>query len=93
MELLRYMMSNILRRPVRTLFVVFAGFLSATVLVFSFALGARTTEHIRTDTIAKWTGHLWVSQTEDFQFKDENIASYRQQAKAVREYLSSNPNT
>ena len=37
MELLRYMASNILRRPLRTLFVVVAGFLTATVLVFSFA--------------------------------------------------------
>ncbi|HUI69324.1 MAG TPA: FtsX-like permease family protein [Spirochaetia bacterium] len=93
MELLRYMMSNVLRRPVRTLFVVFAGFLSATVLVFSFALGARTTEHIRTDMIAKWTGHLWISEAEDFEFKDENIPSYQQQANAARDYLSHNPNT
>jgi putative ABC transport system permease protein len=93
MELFRYMISNVLRRPLRTLFVVLAGFLSATVLVFSFALGARTTEHIRSDTIAKWTGHLWVSAKDDFEFKDENLESYRQQARAVREYLSASPNT
>ena len=56
---------------------------SAVVLVFSFALGARTTEHIRTDTIAKWTGHLWVSAKDDFEFKEENLESYRQQARAA----------
>ena len=93
MELLRYMASNILRRPLRTLFVVVAGFLTATVLVFSFALGARVTEHVRTDTIAHWTGHLWVSRANDFEFKDEQLESYRRQARAVREYLSRSPNT
>ena len=38
-----------------------AGALSAVVLVFAFSLGLRVTEHIRVDTIAKWTGHLWIS--------------------------------
>jgi putative ABC transport system permease protein len=93
MELLRYMVSNILRRPLRTLFVVVAGFLSAVVLVFSFALGAYTTEHVRSDTIAKWTGHLWVSRPDVFEFKEEQLASYQKQAAAVRSYLENNPNT
>ncbi|HVP18503.1 MAG TPA: FtsX-like permease family protein [Spirochaetia bacterium] len=93
MDLLRYMTSNILRRPLRALFVVVAGFLSATVLVFSFALGARTTEHVRSDTIAKWTGHLWISKADDFEFKDERLASYRNQAGAVRSYLEHSPDT
>ncbi len=93
MELLRYMASNILRRPLRAVFVIVAGFLSATVLVFSFALGARTTEHIRSDTIAKWTGHLWISRADDFEFKDEQLASYRTQAIAARSYLERSPDT
>lgn len=93
MELLRYMVSNILRRPLRALFVVVAGFLSAVVLVFTFALGAYTTEHVRSDTIAKWTGHLWVSRPEVFEFKEEQLASYQKQASAVRGYLENNPNT
>ena len=41
MELLRYLVGNILKRPLRALFVVVAGLLSSLVLVFSFALGAR----------------------------------------------------
>jgi len=92
MELLRYMVSNILRRPLRAIFVVVAGFLSALVLVFSFALGAHTTEHIRSDTIAKWTGHLWVSRPNGFEFKEEQLPSYRKQAAFEREYLARNPN-
>jgi len=93
MELVRYMMNNIARRPLRALFVVVAGFLSAVVLVFTFALGAKTTEHVRTDTIAKWTGHLWVSRADDFEFKEESLPSYRAQARAVRDYLENSPNT
>lgn len=93
MELIRYLMNNILKRPMRAGFIIAAGALSAAVLVFSFALGARASEHIRTDTIAKWTGHLWVSQKEDFEFKSEDVASYTQQARVVREYLSRHPNT
>ena len=93
MELVRYMMNNIARRPLRALFVVVAGFLSAVVLVFTFALGAKTTEHVRTDTIAKWTGHLWVSRADDFEFKEESLPSYQAQARAVRDYLEHSPNT
>ncbi len=93
MELIRYLLNNILKRPMRAGFIIAAGALSAAVLVFSFALGARTTAHIRTDTIAKWTGHLWVSQKEGFEFKPENIDSYTQQARTVRDYLSHHPNT
>ena len=70
MELLRYMAGNILKRPLRALFVVVAGLLSSLVLVFSFALGSHVTTHIREDTIAKWTGHLWVSPKTDFVFND-----------------------
>lgn len=91
MELVRYLMSNILRRPMRALFVVVAGFLSAAVLVFSFALGARVTEHIRTDLIAKWTGHLWISAKSDFMFKEESWESYVRQAAALKATLDSNP--
>ncbi len=93
MELIRYSLNNILKRPMRAGFIIAAGALSAAVLVFSFALGAQTTSHIRADTIAKWTGHLWVSQEDDFEFKPENIDSYRRQAAAVRDYLSHHPNT
>ena len=93
MELIRYLVNNILKRPMRAGFIIAAGALSAAVLVFAFALGARTSAHIRADTIAKWTGHLWVSQKEGFEFKSENIDSYTRQARAVRDYLSANPNT
>ncbi len=93
MELIRYVAMNILRRPMRAAFIIIAGFLSSAVLVFAFALGARVTEHIRTDTIAKWTGHLWVSRKDDFEFKEEEIPSYSEQAKAVRDYLQGHPNT
>jgi len=93
MELLRYMISNILRRPLRAVFVVVAGFLSAVVLVFSFALGAHTTEHVRSDTIAKWTGHLWVSRATGFEFKEEQLASYQKQAAFERRYLLDSPNS
>jgi ABC-type lipoprotein release transport system permease subunit len=93
MELIRYLLSSLLKRPLRAGFVAAAGALSAAVLVFAFALGARSTEHIRTDTIAKWTGHLWVSQKDDFEFKEEDLARYRLQASAVRTYLSAHPNT
>ncbi|MGA2480124.1 MAG: FtsX-like permease family protein [Spirochaetia bacterium] len=93
MELIRYLLSSLARRPLRAGFVMAAGALSAAVLVFAFALGARSTEHIRTDTIAKWTGHLWVSQKDDFEFKEEDLARYQREAKTVRDYLSGHPNT
>ncbi len=93
MELIRYLLKNILRRPARAAFIIVAGFLSSAVLIFAFALGAEVTEHIRTDTIAKWTGHLWVSRKDDFEFKEETLASYSAQAKAVRDYLEGHPNT
>ncbi len=93
MELIRYLLNNILKRPMRAGFIIAAGALSAAVLVFAFALGARTTAHVRADTIAKWTGHLWVSRKDGFEFKPENIDSYTQQANAVRDYLSGHPNT
>ncbi len=93
MELLRYTLNNILRRPARAAFVVAAGFLSSVVLVFAFALGARTSTHIRQDTIAKWTGHLWVSTADDFEFQEDRLEGYARQAEAVRGYLSTHPNT
>jgi putative ABC transport system permease protein len=93
MELLRYLASNIVKRPLRAAFVVVAGFLSSLVLVFSFSLGAKVTTHIREDTIAKWTGHLWVSPKHDFQFDENRFGAYRQQAAAIREYLAAAPNT
>ncbi len=93
MELLRYMASNILKRPLRALFVVVAGLLSSLVLVFSFSLGARVTSHIREDTIAKWTGHLWVSPKTDFVFDEKEMDRYARQARAIRDYLGTNPNT
>jgi hypothetical protein len=52
MELFRMLAHNILKRPMRAGFIMAAGLLSSAVLVFAFALGARVTEHIRTDTIA-----------------------------------------
>ena len=93
MELLRYMASNILKRPLRALFVVAAGLLSSVVLVFSFSLGARVSTHIREDTIAKWTGHLWVSPRTDFVFEDKDMERYAGEAAAIRRYLEENPNT
>jgi ABC-type lipoprotein release transport system permease subunit len=93
MELLRYVANNILKRPVRTFFVVIAGFLSSFVLIFAFALGSRVTTHIKTDTIAKWTGHLWISRADDFEFKEEDLPRYEEEARTVREYLSGHPNT
>ncbi len=93
MELLRYMVGNVVKRPMRALFIIVSGFLSALVLVFSFALGTKVTSHIRTDTIAKWTGHLWVSPKQDFQFAEEETARYAEEAAAVRDYLSRNSNT
>ena len=92
MELFRYLVSNIVKRPMRAMFIVLSGALSATVLVFSFALGAYTTEHVRTDTIAKWTGHLWVSPADDFEFKEENLPEYTKEADAVTAYLASSSN-
>jgi len=91
MELFRYLITNIVKRPMRSAFVVAAGALSSVVLVFAFALGARVTEHIRVDTIAKWTGHLWISTAEDFRFKEERASDYRKQAEAVGDYLAAVP--
>jgi ABC-type lipoprotein release transport system permease subunit len=91
-ELLRYLFNNILKRPMRTAFILAAGVLSSVVLVFAFALGARITEHMRVDTMAKWTGHLWVSTVEAFTFKEERSADYARESAAVREYLAANPN-
>ena len=93
MELLRYLLGNILRRPLRAAFVIASGFLSSLVLVFAFSLGTRVTSHIRMDTIAKWTGHLWVSPREGFTFDEQQLAKYTEEAKAVSGYLSSHPNT
>ncbi len=93
MELLRYIANNILKRPVRAAFIVIAGILSSSVLVFAFALGSRVTTHIKTDTIAKWTGHLWVTRTDNFEFKEEDLPRYEEEARAVREYLSNHANT
>ena len=93
MELFGYLVQNLTKRPARTAFVVGAGFLASLVLVFAFALGSRVTDHIRVDTQAKWTGHLWVSAPEGFQFKEQDIESYRRQADAVREVLGRHPNT
>jgi putative ABC transport system permease protein len=91
MELLRYLANSLLRRPVRTAFIAAAGALSAAVLVFAFGLGARSAQSVRDDTIAKWTGHLWVSPKDDFEFKEEDMPRYRQQAAAVRDILSASP--
>ena len=93
MELLGYIAQNLAKRPARTAFVAGAGFLASLVLVFAFALGSRVNDHIRVDTQAKWTGHLWVSAPEGFQFKEQDVKSYRRQAEAVREMLGRHPNT
>jgi ABC-type lipoprotein release transport system permease subunit len=89
MELIRYLLINIVKRPMRAAFIVAAGALSSLVLVFAFSLGVRVTEHIHADTIAKWTGHLWVSAADDFAFKEEKEADYRREAAALRSYLAS----
>jgi ABC-type lipoprotein release transport system permease subunit len=91
MELLRYLLINIAKRPMRAAFIVVAGALSSLVLVFAFSLGARVTEHMRIDTIAKWTGHLWISAADDFAFKEEKAADYRREAAAVKDYLAKSP--
>ena len=93
MELIRYLLSSLLKRPLRAGFIIAAGALSAAVLVFAFALGARSNERIRADTIAKWTGHLWVSQKDDFEFKEEDLARYTREAASARDYLFRHPNT
>ncbi len=93
MELLRYLFGNVVRRPLRAFFILAAGFLSSLVLVFAFGLGARVTSHIRVDTIAKWTGHLWVSPTEDFQFDETSLSGYSDQARALGGYFEGHPNT
>jgi ABC-type lipoprotein release transport system permease subunit len=87
------MAGNIIKRPLRALFVVVAGLLSSLVLVFSFGLGSRVTTHIREDTIAKWTGHLWVSPKADFQFNEKDIDRYTREARAIQGYLDTHPNT
>jgi putative ABC transport system permease protein len=92
MELLRYLLTNIVKRPMRAAFIVAAGILSSFVLVFAFSLGDRVTEHIRVDTIAKWTGHLWVSTARDFEFKPEKAPEYQLQAEALRSALAADPN-
>jgi ABC-type lipoprotein release transport system permease subunit len=91
MELIRYLLTNIVKRPMRAAFIVVAGTLSSVVLVFAFSLGVRVTEHIRVDTIAKWTGHLWVSTTSDFEFKEDRVPAYKREASAVRNYLATSP--
>jgi ABC-type lipoprotein release transport system permease subunit len=88
MELIRYLLTNIVKRPMRAAFIIVAGCLSSVVLVFAFSLGVRVTEHIRVDTIAKWTGHLWVSTASDFEFKEERVSAYKREAAAVRDYLA-----
>jgi len=79
------------RRPVRAAFIAAAGMLSSVVLVFAFALGSRVTEHVRVDTMAKWTGHLWISVAEDFKFAADKIPDYEREASAVAAYLGSSP--
>ena len=93
MGLFGYVLQNLAKRPARTAFVAGAGFLASLVLVFSFALGTRVSRHVRVDTQAKWTGHLWVSAATDFRFKEQDIERYRSQAQAVREVLEGHPNT
>ena len=93
MELFGYVLQNLAKRPARTAFVAGAGFLASLVLVFAFALGSRVRDHIRVDTQAKWTGHLWVSAEEGFQFQEQDSGRYRRQAEAVREVLGQHPNT
>ena len=50
------------------------------------------TTHVREDTIAKWTGHLWVSPKNDFQFDEKDLDRYRGR-RALSGYLDSHPNT
>jgi ABC-type lipoprotein release transport system permease subunit len=91
MELVRYLLINILKRPMRAAFIIAAGALSSLVLVFAASLGLRVTAHIHDDTIAKWTGHLWISAADDFAFKEGKEADYLRQAEAVRGYLAESP--
>lgn len=91
MELIRYMLTNIARRPMRAAFIAAAGFLSSLVLVFAFALGSRVTQDIRTDTIAKWTGNLWISTGSDFTFNESDTDDYASETLAVRNYLDALP--
>jgi len=91
MELIRYMMTNISRRPMRALFIAAAGFISSLVLVFAFALGARVTKDIRADTIAKWTGNLWISTDTEFKFDEGKTDSYKKETLAVKAYLKALP--
>ncbi|HEY9594620.1 MAG TPA: FtsX-like permease family protein, partial [Spirochaetia bacterium] len=70
-----------------------AGFLSSLVLVFSVSLGIRVSNHVREDTIAKWTGHLWVTAKKDFHFDENDFGRYREEAQAIRAYFDGDANT
>ena len=83
------MLTNVAKRPMRAFFIAASGALCSLIMVFSFSLGARVTEHAKSDTIAKWTGHLWISAASDFKFQEDRIADYRREASAVRGYLES----
>ncbi len=75
----------------RAAFIAAAGFLSAAVLVFAFSLGSSVTRHVRRDTIAKWTGHLWISADGDFEFDEAKAEEYGRQTEAARSYLAGLP--
>jgi len=75
----------------RALFIAAAGFISSLVLVFAFALGARVTKDIRSDTIAKWTGNLWISTDSEFKFDEKKTDAYAKETLAVQDYLKALP--
>ncbi|MCW8966019.1 MAG: FtsX-like permease family protein [Candidatus Pacearchaeota archaeon] len=94
MEIFKYILKNIIKRPVRASFIIVAGLLAGLVMIFSFSLGLRVTENNKKDIIAKLTGHLWVPSNKNLiEFKEEYRDRYAQEAEIIRNYLGNHPNT
>jgi ABC-type lipoprotein release transport system permease subunit len=94
MEILKYILKNIVNRPVRAAFIIVAGVLAGLVMVFSASLGIEVADNNKKDIIAKLTGHLWIpSNKGKIEFKEEYRDRYAKEAKFIREYLGNHPNT
>jgi ABC-type lipoprotein release transport system permease subunit len=96
MEIFKYVLRNVVKRPVRAVFIIAAGVLAGLVMVFSVSLGLQVSDTIKKDTVAKLTGHIWIpSASSDFkiEFKEEDKPRYAKEVEIIRNYLGNHPNT
>ena len=90
MEILKYVLHNIIQKPLRSLILILTGFICSLLLILSFTISQTTSREVKQDLIAKMTGHIKILKKDNYEFNYENDEQDRKTAKYLKTYLADN---